>query len=181
MIQLGSAPTRQTTSSSKWLRKPSQSCRRLTVTCRMASSWSVPTITIDTKPLEFPNSADGRGLMPQLTTLGLTHSVVCYVSEPSKALANFSGPKRPPPNGLAARLYGMKNVYTALIRTYAAYHIANRELYDLAMWTLLGVLFLNVTELVAYRTARLKEAVFPLMTSGGLLLWMYLQRDWYTQ
>lgn len=73
----------------------------------------------------------------------------------------------------------MKNIYTALIRAFAAYHITNHQVYDLAMCTFVGVLFLYVSELVVYRTVRLKEAVFPFVTAGGGLLWMAMQRDWY--
>jgi hypothetical protein len=66
----------------------------------------------------------------------------------------------------------MKNVYTALIRGFAAYHITNPQVYDLATCTFVGVLFLYGSELVIYRTVRMREAIFPFINAGGGLLWM---------
>lgn len=91
----------------------------------------------------------------------------------------FSGPRRPPPNGLLARVYGTKNVYTGLIRAYAAYHISNPQVYELAMITFAGVLFLYISELVIYRTVNVREFMFPLVTAGGGLIWMWSQKAWY--
>jgi len=91
----------------------------------------------------------------------------------------FRGPARPEPNGLLARVYGVKNVYTSLIRAYAAYHITNPELYTLAMCTLAGVLFLYTTELVYYRTVRPQDYTIPFLTATLGLAWMYAQRDFY--
>lgn len=107
------------------------------------------------------------------------HTVVCYLSSPAVALKQFSGPARPPPIGLLARVYGVKNIYTSLIRLYAAYAIDNAALYDLAAATFMGVLVLYVTELVVFRTVRWQEATFPLVHAGVGLTWMLLQRGWY--
>lgn len=73
----------------------------------------------------------------------------------------------------------MKNIYTALIRGFAAYHITNPQVYDLATCTFVGVLFLYGSELVIYRTVRMREAVIPFITAGVGLLWMGLQRSSY--
>ncbi|KAK8090484.1 hypothetical protein PG997_005445 [Apiospora hydei] len=107
------------------------------------------------------------------------HSVACYRMEPAKSLKAFSGPARPPPTGLLARVYATKNLYTSLIRLYAAYHVANPQLYDLATCTFAGVLWLYVTELAAYKTVRMREATFPFVTAGVGLVWMVMQREWY--
>ncbi len=92
----------------------------------------------------------------------------------------FRGPRRPAPTGLLARVYGTKNVYTAAVRAYAAYNLANRQVYELAMITFAGVLFLYVTELVVYRTVRVKEFAFPMVTAGSGLVWMWSQKAWYS-
>ncbi len=104
---------------------------------------------------------------------------MCYLAAPAAALKQFSGPERPAPTGLLARVYGVKNVYTALIRAYAAYHITNPQVYELAMWTFAGVLFLYGSELVVYRTTRLRECSFPFVLAGTALSWMVVQKDWY--
>jgi hypothetical protein len=93
----------------------------------------------------------------------------------------FKGPSRPPPHGLLARVYGVKVAYTGLVRILAAYHITNPEVYTLAMITFVGVLFLYGTEWLVYRTVNTREFVFPLLTSGVGLAWMWAQRDFYLQ
>lgn len=105
--------------------------------------------------------------------------MVCYTSNPKAALRQFSGAEAPPPHPLLAHVYGVKNFYTSLIRFYAAYNISNPLMYDLAIWTFVGVLFLYITEVVIYKTTRLREASFPFVIAGTGFLWMMLQRDWY--
>ncbi|XXG98162.1 hypothetical protein Hte_004483 [Hypoxylon texense] len=94
------------------------------------------------------------------------HTVVCYTSSPTAALTAFSGAEAPPPHALLAHVYGVKNVYTSLIRLYAAYNLTNPLMYDLAIWTFVGVLFLYITEVFVYKTARIREASFPYVIAG---------------
>lgn len=75
----------------------------------------------------------------------------------------------------------MGNVYTSLTRIYAAYNITNPQVYDLAMWSFAGVVFLNTSEMLVYRTSRFKEAAWAIGNASSAFLWMYLQRDWYLQ
>jgi hypothetical protein len=91
----------------------------------------------------------------------------------------FSGPKAPPPTNLLAHVYGTKNIYTGLIRTYAAYNITNPVVYDLAILTFVGVLFLYGGEHLVYQNAKLREASFPYVLAGGGMLWMLTQRGYY--
>ncbi|KAJ9142345.1 hypothetical protein NKR23_g7273 [Pleurostoma richardsiae] len=114
-----------------------------------------------------------------LSIMAITHSVVCYLASPDASLKQFSGPKRPPPEALTARLYGLKNVYTGLIRLYAAYDIHNPALYDLALCTFLGVTFLYTTEMLIYRTSRPRELVIPFINCSTAIVWMLSQRSWY--
>ncbi|KAI1214173.1 ergosterol biosynthesis protein-like protein Erg28 [Annulohypoxylon truncatum] len=107
------------------------------------------------------------------------HSVVCYRGNPTASLKAFSGPAAPPPHPLLARTYGLKNFYTSFIRFYAAYHITNPQLYDLAILTFVGVLFLYITEVFVYKTSNLREASLPYVIAGSSLMWMVSQRDWY--
>ncbi|KAK6206029.1 hypothetical protein LQW54_007968 [Pestalotiopsis sp. IQ-011] len=110
----------------------------------------------------------------------MIHSAVCYAKSPSTSLTAFSGPARPsPPPGLLARVYGVKNIYTGTIRLYAAYAITNGALYDLAAATFAGVLFLYGTELLVYKTVRMREGSFAFVTAGTGLVWMLSQRGWY--
>ena len=109
----------------------------------------------------------------------MTHTAVCFAGDAATALKQFSGPASPPPHGLTARLYGMKNVYTGLIRACAAYNIANPALYALAMATFAGVIFLNGTECFVYKTARPKETLAAVVLPVLVLLWMGTQREYY--
>ncbi|KAI0000615.1 ergosterol biosynthesis protein-like protein Erg28 [Xylariaceae sp. FL0662B] len=107
------------------------------------------------------------------------HTIVCYWGTPRAALVQFSAPGAPPPHPLLAHVYGVKNFYTSLIRFYAAYNMSNPLLYDLALMTQVGVLFLYVTEVFVYKNARVREAIFPYVTAGGGTIWMMMQRDSY--
>ena len=91
----------------------------------------------------------------------------------------FQGANAPQPTALQAHIYGMKNIYTILIRLYAAYNLHNRELYLLAMWTFAGVFFLYATELVVWHTVRMREGLIPLITASIGLTWMWAQMDYY--
>ncbi|PLB44536.1 hypothetical protein P170DRAFT_440803 [Aspergillus steynii IBT 23096] len=106
-----------------------------------------------------------RGYLPYFLLFAslsaLLHSISTYIS-PIPALQQFSGPLAPPKTPLLAHVYGMKNVYSGLIRLYAAYNISNPQLYDLATVTFVGVLVLYVGELWVWRTVRVQEGWFPL-------------------
>lgn len=93
----------------------------------------------------------------------------------------FSGipPAAPSKTAVLAHTYGAKNVYTGLIRAYAAYHITNPQVYALAMWTWAGVLVFYGLQFGVYGTVRAREATFPFVTAGTGLLWMWAQRGWY--
>lgn len=117
--------------------------------------------------------------MPQNSVAAAIHTVVCYASPPAASLKQFSGPNRPPPTLLLAHVYGIKNFYTALIRGYAAYNINNRPVYDLALFTFVGVLVLYVGEFAIWKTSAWREVMFPFVLSGSSLVWMLAQRDWY--
>ncbi|KAI5925438.1 ergosterol biosynthesis protein-like protein Erg28 [Camillea tinctor] len=107
------------------------------------------------------------------------HTVACYVKSPRASLRQFSGPKAPRPHPLTSHVYGVKNFYTSAIRLYAAYNITNSQLYDLAVISFVGVLYLYITEVFVYRTARIHEAIFPYVFAGTGVIWMMVQRDWY--
>ncbi|KAM7212894.1 Erg28 like domain containing protein [Rhypophila decipiens] len=108
----------------------------------------------------------------------------CAISplQPEHALTQFQGPLAPPPHSLTARVYGVKNIYTALIRAYAAYHITNSQLYTLAMFTYVGALGLYATEVFYYKTTKVREPTstfvdyFGYRLDGvveGLLYWLW--------
>lgn len=141
------------------------------------------------RPLRYPALSESLSnlqflrdtvlIITQTSVAAFVHSGVCYVSEPSTSLKQFSGPQHPPPTRLLAHTYGVKNIYTGLIRAYAAYNITSRPLYDLATYTYVGVLFLFITELAIWKTVRMREAAFPFVNAGVGLVWLIAQRKWY--
>jgi Erg28 like protein len=94
------------------------------------------------------------------------------------ALVQFSGRNR---TQTLAHVYGVKNIYTSLIRFYAAYHIGNQQVYDLAIYTFAGVLFLYLTEFGIWKTVGIKEVVLPLTTAGTGMIWMLLEKEFYVR
>ncbi|KAI9043951.1 Erg28 family protein [Aspergillus affinis] len=123
-----------------------------------------------------------HGFLPYYLLLvsltALTHTLVTYIN-PTASLKQFSGPLAPPKTRLLAHVYGIKNVYSCLIRLYAAYQITNGALYDLALVTFLGVLVLFGSELLVWRTVRIQEGVFPFITAGVGVVWMVSGRGDY--
>lgn len=91
----------------------------------------------------------------------------------------FRGPHAPPAHPLLAHVYGVKNIYTGLIRLCAAYDIQNGPVYCLAATTFVGVLVLYGLERFVYGTVRARESTFPFITAGLGLVWMVLQRENY--
>lgn len=110
--------------------------------------------------------------------MALTHSAVTYIS-PGPAQVQFAGPNAPPPNTLTAHIYGIKNLYSGLIRLYAAYNIGNGDLYSLALVSYLGVFGLYGGELWIWRTVRLRETISSLIISGSMIGWMLKARESY--
>jgi Erg28 like protein len=74
---------------------------------------------------------------------------------------------------LAARLFGIVDFYSAVIRFYAAYNMENKPLYALATLTYVVMLTHFVGEWVVFGTARGRE-VGPAVgsTALGVLLMM---------
>jgi hypothetical protein len=110
--------------------------------------------------------------------MALTHTVVTY-THPIAALKQFRGPSSPSHNVLMAHIYGVKNIYSGLIRLYAAYNIHNRELYHLALMTYVGVFAFYATELLVWKTVRLRETASSFLISGVMLSWMLIEQDRY--
>lgn len=116
----------------------------------------------------------------QTSSMAFVHAAVCYLAPAATGLKQFQGPSAPPPQALLARVYGVKNIYTTLIRAFAAYHITNPELYTLAMFTYVGALGLYATEVFYYKTTRMREATSTFILTTSAIVWMASQREYYT-
>lgn len=119
-------------------------------------------------------------LTTKTVVAGGFHTVATY-TRPIQSMVPFQGANAPQPTALQAHIYGVKNIYTVLIRFYAAYNLQNRELYILAMCSFAGVFFLYSSELLIWQTVRPRDAVIPLLTSSVGLTWMWTQMNYYVQ
>lgn len=95
---------------------------------------------------------------------------------PAKAAKSSPSPVTP----LSARTFGTWTAITAIIRLYAAYHIKETAVYELALWSF-GIAWLHfVSEWMVFQTTRLGPGLIgPLIVSTGSLVWMSMQRDYY--
>ena len=83
---------------------------------------------------------------------------------------------------LSARTFGTWTFLSSVIRLYAAYHIDDPTIYQLAMWTY-GIAFLHfVSEWQVYKTARWGAGLAgPAFVATGSLLWMVTQWGFYVR
>jgi hypothetical protein len=109
------------------------------------------------------------------------HTWFCYAAPPEHSLVEFSGDFRPEHSKLLAHMYGLKNLYASLIRFYAAYYIANPQVYDLATYTFAAVAFCFLTEWGLWQSVRSRELAIPLFTAVVGFVWMMRERDFYVQ
>ncbi|EGC41511.1 ergosterol biosynthetic protein [Histoplasma capsulatum var. duboisii H88] len=85
-----------------------------------------------------------------------------------------------PTNGLQSRTFGTWTFISSVVRAYAAFHIDEPHMYDLAMWTF-GTAFVHfASELLIFGSAKLRgRFVSPMCVASGTLVWMAMQRGFY--
>ncbi|TGZ82679.1 erg28p [Ascodesmis nigricans] len=84
-------------------------------------------------------------------------------------------------NTLSSRTFGTWTFLSAIVRLYTAYHIGNKALYDVCMWSYVIAGGHFVTEWLVFGSASLgKGLTGPLVVSSTSLLWMWTQREAYT-
>ncbi|KIS70624.1 uncharacterized protein UMAG_01789 [Mycosarcoma maydis] len=81
---------------------------------------------------------------------------------------------------LSARLFGIWNFTSAVIRFYAAYNINDKIAYELCMWSFAIALAHFISETFIYKTAKLGPGIVsPLIVASSSLTAMYLQYGAY--
>ncbi|KAA8902234.1 Erg28 like protein-domain-containing protein [Sphaerosporella brunnea] len=102
------------------------------------------------------------------TTLKLTRRV--YSQRPQDVTA------------LSTRTFGTWTFLSAVVRAYAAYHIANPQVYDLCLWSYVLAAAHFVSEWLLFGTARLGAGLAgPLVVSSASIVWMLTQRGAYVE
>ncbi|EIW79985.1 Erg28-like protein [Coniophora puteana RWD-64-598 SS2] len=83
---------------------------------------------------------------------------------------------------LHARTFAVWTLTSAVVRGYAAYHINNKSIYDMALLTYLIAFGHFTSEIFVYRTAKVMSPVFStLVISTVSLVWMTTQYDFYVK
>ncbi|KAG6331464.1 hypothetical protein ID866_7623 [Astraeus odoratus] len=92
---------------------------------------------------------------------------------------------RVPPNyvtALQARTFAVWTLTSAVVRGYAAYHLHDKRIYDIVLFTYLIAFGHFSSEILIFRTARLDSAVIsPVIVSTVSLVWMLRQYDFYVK
>jgi hypothetical protein len=83
---------------------------------------------------------------------------------------------------LAGRLFGMYTFLAGVIRVYAAYHVTERYLYQMAWWAYVAAAFHFTSETVVYRSIRFNGSqAIPYMTAYTGAVWMVAQYQHYVR
>ncbi|KAL9934934.1 hypothetical protein V8E36_006010 [Tilletia maclaganii] len=126
-----------------------------------------------------------EGLLPKwlllVSTMAIFNCVQNYVdytfSRKVYARAPLSQAQVTP---LSARTFGVWNFASALIRTYAAYNMSSRPVYELAMWSFVIALAHFSSEVAVFKTAKLSPGIIsPLIVASSSLAAMALQYKYY--
>ncbi|KAK8210179.1 ergosterol biosynthesis protein [Zalaria obscura] len=123
------------------------------------------------------------------TSLGPTQRV--YTGPRSPTLSSTKPPSNIPANvlhstspvtPLSARTFGTWTAITSVVRLYAAYHIEQQGMYELALWSF-GVAWAHfMSEWLVFGTTRWgKGLAGPAVVSTSSLVWMWLQWDHYVK
>lgn len=97
---------------------------------------------------------------------------------PANTLRSSLSPVTP----LSARTFGTWTAITAVIRLYAAYHIENQAVYEMAIWTF-GVAWAHfMSEWLVFRSTSMGSGLAgPAIVSTTSLIWMWSQYDYYVK
>ncbi|KAF1987546.1 ergosterol 28 [Aulographum hederae CBS 113979] len=128
------------------------------------------------------------GLLPKwlllVSTISLLNSLQSYstLKFTTRVYAGSSPSTPSPVTPLSARTFGTWTALSSIIRLYAAYHIGNPEVYQLAMWSY-GLAFAHFgSEWLAFGTARWGAGLAgPAVVSTVSMAWMWMQYGFYVR
>jgi len=123
-----------------------------------------------------------RGLLPSwlvfVSTVALFNSIQNYTTISLTQRVYAVQPKQTTP--LSARTFGTWTALSSIIRLYAAYHVSNPQVYQLALYSYVIAWAHFMSEWLIFRTARLGAGLAgPLAVATTSLVWMVSQREFY--
>ncbi|KAF8606641.1 Erg28-like protein [Ceratobasidium sp. AG-I] len=81
---------------------------------------------------------------------------------------------------LQSRTFGIWTLTSAILRFYCAYHVNEKVVYDLTMWTYVLAFAHFSSELLIFRTAGIGPGLLsPVIVSTTSFAWMWSQYDFY--
>jgi hypothetical protein len=127
----------------------------------------------------------------QVSLVSVLNSVQAYISlaptrkvypGPSPTTASTPAAALSPVTPLSARTFGTWTLISSIVRLYAAYHISNPQVYELAFWTY-GVAWLHFgSEWFVFGSTRFGPGLAgPVVVASGSLVWMWSQWGYYVQ
>ena len=115
----------------------------------------------------------------QLATISVANSVQCYSTLTFTKRVYSGQPDQVTP--LSARTFGTWTLVASIVRLYAAYHINEPHMYQLAFATFVGANLHFMSEWLYYKTAKWGAGLTgPIIISAVSSVWMLAQWDYYT-
>ncbi|KAH0551682.1 hypothetical protein GP486_007100 [Trichoglossum hirsutum] len=123
-----------------------------------------------------------QGLLPPwllfISAVSLFNSAQNYTTTSLTKRVYAEQPEQATP--LSARTFGTWTGLSSIIRLYAAYHITNPQVYQIALYSYVIGLAHFVSEWLIFRTARLGPGLAgPLVVGSVSIAWMVSQREFY--
>ncbi|TDL25542.1 Erg28-like protein, partial [Rickenella mellea] len=85
-------------------------------------------------------------------------------------------------SALQARTFAVWTLTAGIVRLYCAYHVNEKVVYDLTLFTYLMAFSHFVSEIVFFRTASLIGPAFsPVVVATSSLIWMLTQYNFYVK
>lgn len=133
-----------------------------------------------------------EGLLPKwllfVAIISIGNSIQAYTTLTFTSRVYNPSPIDPPPaipkhvTALSSRTFGTWTLLTSLVRLYAAYHINEPAMYQLAMWTYAVAWAHFMSEWWVFGTTRWgKPLAGPVLVANTSLLWMLMQWGWYVK
>ncbi|KAH9868957.1 hypothetical protein J1614_008034 [Plenodomus biglobosus] len=133
-----------------------------------------------------------EGLLPKwllfVAIISIGNSIQAYTTLTFTSRVYNPTPIDPPPTipkhvtALSSRTFGTWTLLTSLVRLYAAYHINEPAMYQLAMWTYAVAWAHFMSEWWVFGTTRWgKPLAGPVLVANTSLLWMLMQWGWYVK
>ncbi|PWN43110.1 Erg28-like protein [Ceraceosorus guamensis] len=126
----------------------------------------------------------GDGVLPKwlllVASMAYINGVQTFLNPSfARQVYNASGAQG---TALQARCFAIWNLGSATVRTYAAYHIHNREVYHLCALTFVIAILHFSSEAIVYKTTKMSKLpgiVVPLIVASSSLTAMILQYGHY--